>query len=75
MRKRQLVTQEVGKTEWARGDRPALLPSAGASGEWHFFVFYFISFITIIIIWLHREAYRIVVPWPGIEPMSLAVEA
>lgn len=55
-------------------DRPAPLPSAGVSGERSFFVFYFIFFITIII-WLHREAYRIIVPWPGIAPMSPAVEA
>ena len=67
MRKRQLVTPEARVTDQPHSLQQELVVSG-------VFVFLFHFFITIII-WLHREAYRIVVPWPGTEPMSPAVEA
>ena len=33
------------------------------------------NFFFLIYFWLHRAAYRILVPWPGIEPRPPAVKA
>lgn len=69
-RKERLVAQRSGQ---GVTDQPHSLQQELVVSER--FLFFISFFLIVIIIWLHREAYRIVVPWPGIEPRSPAVEA